>query len=69
MTKLHINWSACRDWHAVRARVHFLRANVGANFADMEGDCDAVKSQLEVAGFHVSMEPYIHNTTMLRLSE
>lgn len=68
MARLHLNWGGYRDWHKARAKLAFLKTTLYGNFADIEGDCDAVKAALSKRGFRVTCEPYYYGTILLRLS-
>lgn len=56
MARVHLNWSGCRDWHAARARLPFLKATLYGNFAYAEGEPSKIKKELEDRGFIVSVE-------------
>jgi hypothetical protein len=50
-------------------KLHFLNIKLFSKFADIEGDCETVKTQLEQRGFRVICEPYFSGTVLLRLND
>lgn len=66
---IHLNWSSCPRWDAVRNRLRFLRTTLWGNFADLRGDVNTVTKQLRSAGFNVTRHPYFYGGLLLRLSE
>jgi hypothetical protein len=63
--RLHINWGACSDWHAARAKLTFLKVTLYANFADVEGERRRIKAKLVQRGFTVTYE----GDNLIRLSD
>jgi hypothetical protein len=68
--RLHLNWGACSDWSAARARLQFLKTTLFANFADIQSkQHKRIEAQLKARGFNVTVEPCITGGLLLRLSD
>ena len=67
---LHIEWTMCSDWVAVRAKLEFLGVTLFGNFAYLcdDPDLDEIVERLEASGFIVTVEPY-HGERLLRLKD
>jgi hypothetical protein len=55
---VHINWGACKDWEAVRAKMVFLGVVLYGNHCDVRGDSTNIRRQLQRRGLKVAREDY-----------